>query len=125
MVEVLELDGLECALAQAVVEEQTEGYPIAEALRLGNDCPSLVVVERGPVDLARRRAFDRQGRVPVELAAKDLELEEVLEDREVLVVVAGAAFSVLVLEELLEPLSADRWLEVLDLEIEEVADQLV
>jgi hypothetical protein len=61
----------------------------------------------------------------VEVIAGDLPLEEVAEDAERLVVGPGRGAAPLVLEELLDALPADWWLEVAELEVEEVADELV
>jgi hypothetical protein len=51
--------------------------------------------------------------------------EEVFDDREVLVVRARRSRAPERVEELFDALGAGRWLEVLDLEVEEVAGELV
>lgn len=58
-------------------------------------------------------------------AAEDLEAGEVFDDREVLVVGARCAVAPQGVEELLQVLGALGWLEVLDVEVEEVAGELV
>ncbi|HEV2974232.1 MAG TPA: hypothetical protein VGX69_04460 [Solirubrobacteraceae bacterium] len=65
VVEVLELDGLQCALAQAVVEQQAQAQPVAQVGLLGDDRAALVGGERRAVDLsaagaARSAAWDRR-----------------------------------------------------------------
>ncbi len=61
----------------------------------------------------------------MQAASEDLEAEEVLDDREVLVVRARCAVAPQGIQELLQMLGALGWLEVLDLEVEEVAGELV
>jgi hypothetical protein len=69
MVEVLELDFLEGALAEPLVEQQPESETVTEPrLRGENRCP-LVFGERRPVHPAFPGAFDWQRRVPMEAAA--------------------------------------------------------
>jgi hypothetical protein len=125
MVEVLELDLLERALPKPVVEQEPQCDPVSQILCLGEDRPALIVAERGPVDLASPGSLDHERRVAVQPPAHDLELDEVPQARQILVGVAGAAVAVLVLEELLDALRPDRRLEVLDLEVGEVASELV
>jgi hypothetical protein len=88
VVEVLELHGLQRALPQPVVEQQPDGEPVADVLLAGDDRPDLVGRERRAVHAATAGAFDRERRVAVDLSAEHLVLEEVAEDREVLVVCA-------------------------------------
>jgi hypothetical protein len=57
--------------------------------------------------------------------AQDVELEKISEDREVLVVRAAGARAPLEVEKFLEAISSDRRLEVVELEVGEVARQLV
>jgi len=61
----------------------------------------------------------------VQTAAHDLEAEEVFDDGEVLVVRARRPGAPQRVEELFDALGAGGWLEVLDLEVEEVAGELV
>ena len=61
----------------------------------------------------------------MQVPAQHLELEEVTQDAEVLVVGAAGAFAPLRLEELFESLCPDRRLQVADLEVGEVAGELV
>jgi hypothetical protein len=79
------------------------------------------------VRVAGLGSLDREGRVAAEGSPDHLPAEEVLDDAQVRVVgpgfgVVGAPVDV---EELLEPLRADRGLEVLELEVGEPAGELV
>ena len=126
MIEVAELDAPQRALAEPVVEEQPERDLVAKVGVRGDDRVAVVGRERRPI--ARARAFARSIASvgsPRSLPAAHLEVEEVTEDREVLVVGACGARAPLVLEELLEPLGADRRLQVGELEVSEVAGELV
>jgi hypothetical protein len=125
VVEVLELDCLECALAQPVVEQQAQAQPVSEVGLLGDDRAALVGGEGRAVDLPAAGALDQQGRVAVEVSAHDLEAEEVFDDGEVLVVGARRPGAPQRVEELFDALGASGRLEVLDLEVEEVAGELV
>jgi hypothetical protein len=91
VVEVLELDGLQCALAQAVVEQQAQAQPVAQVGLLVDDRAALVGGEGRAVDLPATGALDQQRGVAVQAPAHDLEAEEVFDDREVLVVRARSA----------------------------------
>src|SRR5580704_1415043 len=124
VVEVLELDGLERALAQAVVEQQAQAQPVAQVGLLGDDRAALVGGEGRAVDLLAAGALDQQRWVAVQAAAHDLEAGEVFDDREVLVVRARHAVAPERVEELFDALGAGGWLEVLDVEVEEVAGEL-
>ena len=86
VVEVLELDGLERALAQAVVEQQTQAQAVAQVGLLGDDRAALVGGEGRAVDLPAAGALDQQRGIAVQTAAHDLETGEVFDDGEVLVV---------------------------------------
>jgi hypothetical protein len=58
VVEVLELDRLKRALAQAVVEQQAQAQPVAQVGLLGDDRATLVGGEGRAVDLPAAGALD-------------------------------------------------------------------
>ena len=89
MVEVLELHPLKSALAQRVVAEQTQSHLVAQVRIGGEDGVSLVAGEGRAMDGALLRPLDRERGVAVQMLSQYVELEEVAEDREVLVVRAS------------------------------------
>src|ERR1700752_3498735 len=108
MIEVLELDRLQRALPEPVVEQEPQRDPVAEEVGAGDDRAALIVRERRPVHGPGAGPLDRERRIAMQRAAKDLKLEEILHDRQVLVVVPRAPVPVLRVEELLKPARADR-----------------
>jgi hypothetical protein len=83
VVEVSELNALECALADSDLQQQVQREPVA-AIVLSEDRPFLVLGERRSLDAAFLRRADRPCRVAVQLPSQDSSLEEALDDRDVL-----------------------------------------
>jgi hypothetical protein len=91
MIEMLELDALECALPKPEVEQQAEREPITNVLLRRNDATTLIRIKRRAVHTRLARALDRQCRIAVQLSSQHRPLEKVTQNRKVLVVRARSA----------------------------------
>lgn len=112
MIKVAELHTLEGTLADPGFQQQVEGEPVTAVVR-NEDRPLLIQRERRPLDAAFLRRADRPRRVAVQLPAQDGPLKEPFENRDVLRPRPRRLVAPLLVNELFEPLGADRRLEVL------------
>ena len=71
------------------------------------------------------RAFDREGRVALNVPAQLVVAKEVMQDRQVLVERASGPDAPLCVQELFEAFGADRRFQVVEVEVGEIAGQLV
>jgi hypothetical protein len=86
VVEVLELDGPQGALAEAVVEQESERDLVAKLGTRDENRSAVVRSERRAQYSPRLRSLDDKRGVALEIAPPDMEEEEVTKDAEVLVV---------------------------------------
>jgi hypothetical protein len=125
VVEVLESHALQRPFAQPVVEEQPESKPVAQlGIASENRC-TLVGGERRAIHGALLRPLDGERRVAVQVSAENVEFEELMQDAQCLVVSASRTGAPLVLQELLQALGADGRLKIYELQVGEVARELV